>query len=110
MLGIAQVAPRRSFEGGADQLVSASDFDRAGDGETQHPDRVPGPGQLIIPPRGGNRRKLFEMDRVMSGAARRPGFLGSEDQDRREPNRNRAEDVLDRLQRAASSDTGGRIA
>ena len=70
MLGIAQIDPWRSFEGGADLLLSPSDFDRAGDGETQHADRLPSAGQPVIAPRGGNRRKLFEMDGAISGVSR----------------------------------------
>ncbi len=70
MLRIAEIDPWRSFEGGADQLLRPSDFDRAGDGETQHADRLPGLGQLVIPPRGGDGWKLFEMDRAMGGVTR----------------------------------------
>src|SRR3984957_7763524 len=97
MLGIAEIDPWRGFEGRADLLLGASDLDRAGDDEPQHADRLPGPGQLVIPPRGGDGWKLLEMDRAMGGVSRRPGFLGGENQDRREPNRHGAENVLDRL-------------
>ena len=46
----------------------------------------------------------------MSGLARRPGFLRGENQDRRKPNGNSAEDVLNRLQGAAPPDAGRRVA
>src|SRR3984957_19786403 len=110
MLGIAEVDPWRGFEGRADLLLSTSDLNRAGDGEPQHADRLPSLGQLVIPPRGGYRGKLLEMDRAMGGVPCRPGFLGGENQDRRDPDRHGAENVLDRLQGPASPDARWRIA
>ncbi len=44
------------------------------------------------------------------GVARQPGFLGSEDEDGRQPQRHAAKDLLDRRQRAAPAQAGGRIA
>src|SRR3984957_6421105 len=62
MLGIAEIDPGRGFEGRADLLLRASDFNRAGDDEPQHADRLPSLGQSVIAPCGRYSRKLLEMD------------------------------------------------
>ena len=78
--------------------------------EAKCADRLPGFRQRFVAPRRRDRRKLLEMDGAVRGVARRPRFFRGEDENRREPDRHGAKNLLDRLQRAAPPRARRRIA
>src|SRR5450755_2622533 len=85
-LAVGNVDDGCGFERGADPLLHALDFERAGDDAAYEPDIPPFFGKRIVAPSAGDFRKRLQMNGGGAVAeAREPYFFHRETQNRREP-------------------------